>query len=345
MILADKLIDLRKKAGWSQEELAERMEVSRQSVSKWESAQSVPDMNRILKLSELFGVTTDYLLKDDLGPEAQEGQSLPVPDTDPPRREVSMEEASAYLKYRAFAARRAALGAMLFLLAAATALLALAAVIPEPERIYQIVLAVVGGVAALGMLGFAICFTVTAGTRGARFAYLKTEPLETAYGVDGMVKDRREKQGKRFKLRLALGIVLCAVAAWAIAIIHIYSRGGDHYGAVFTERIFVLITALLLILAAIGAQLIVEAVKTRSGYRFLLQEGRYSLQSKAEREHFKKMDRYLDLAFVFVAIAAFLIWGAACGDLLHALHLIVFPIATALYYAVRALIRAVRSKD
>ena len=55
MILADKIIYLRKKAGLSQEELAEKMGVSRQSISKWEGALSVPDMNRILRLSELFG--------------------------------------------------------------------------------------------------------------------------------------------------------------------------------------------------------------------------------------------------------------------------------------------------
>ena len=62
MILAEKIIDLRKKNGWSQEELAEKMEVSRQSISKWEGAQSVPDMGRIVRLSEVFGVSTDYLL-------------------------------------------------------------------------------------------------------------------------------------------------------------------------------------------------------------------------------------------------------------------------------------------
>ena len=62
MILADKIIDLRKKAGWSQEELAQQLGVSRQSVSKWEGAQSVPDLDRILALSRLFGVSTDYLL-------------------------------------------------------------------------------------------------------------------------------------------------------------------------------------------------------------------------------------------------------------------------------------------
>ena len=70
MILADKIIHLRKKMGWSQEELAEEMNVSRQAVSKWESAQSVPDLAKILQLSALFCVTTDYLLKDEI--EAEE---------------------------------------------------------------------------------------------------------------------------------------------------------------------------------------------------------------------------------------------------------------------------------
>ena len=64
MIFSDKLIALRRKAGWSQEELAERLNVSRQSVSKWESAQSMPDIDKIVQLSSLFSVTTDYLLKD-----------------------------------------------------------------------------------------------------------------------------------------------------------------------------------------------------------------------------------------------------------------------------------------
>ena len=90
MIFADKLIDLRKRSGWSQEELADRLGVSRQSVSKWESAQSVPDMNRILKLSELFGVSTDYLLKDELGPEGLARESLPVPDTEPPHTALTV---------------------------------------------------------------------------------------------------------------------------------------------------------------------------------------------------------------------------------------------------------------
>lgn len=53
MTLADKIIMLRKRQGWSQEELASRLNVSRQSVSKWEMAQSVPDLNKIVLLSRL----------------------------------------------------------------------------------------------------------------------------------------------------------------------------------------------------------------------------------------------------------------------------------------------------
>ena len=56
MILADKITKERKKNGWSQEELANQLGVSRQAVSKWESAGAVPDLQRILQMSELFGI-------------------------------------------------------------------------------------------------------------------------------------------------------------------------------------------------------------------------------------------------------------------------------------------------
>ncbi|MDE6476439.1 MAG: helix-turn-helix domain-containing protein [Erysipelotrichaceae bacterium] len=64
MTLADKIIKLRKQHGWSQEDLADKMDVSRQAVSKWECAQTIPDIEKILQLSQLFNVSTDYLLKD-----------------------------------------------------------------------------------------------------------------------------------------------------------------------------------------------------------------------------------------------------------------------------------------
>ena len=63
MNLADRIQDLRKRRGLPQEELADKLGVSRQAVSKWESGQSTPDIERIILMSEFFEVTTDYLLK------------------------------------------------------------------------------------------------------------------------------------------------------------------------------------------------------------------------------------------------------------------------------------------
>ena len=65
MKLSDKIIQLRKANGWSQEDLAERLNISRQSISRWEGATAQPDAANILQLSKLFGVTADYLLNDE----------------------------------------------------------------------------------------------------------------------------------------------------------------------------------------------------------------------------------------------------------------------------------------
>ena len=115
MIFADKLIDLRKKSGWSQEELAEKLNVSRQAVSKWEGAQSIPDMARIVQLSELFHVSTDYLLKDEM--EQADGTEI-VQDSsaEGPVRTIGMEEANAFLKVKEENSRRVAIAVMLCIL-------------------------------------------------------------------------------------------------------------------------------------------------------------------------------------------------------------------------------------
>ena len=125
MILADKIIALRKRAGWSQEELAERMQVSRQAVSKWEGAQAIPDIDKILALSRLFGVTTDSLLKDEI----EIDESARGADGAPVRR-VTLAMASEFLDWRWRAAVRsrevpgpAAMAGLLALLLASVAVL------------------------------------------------------------------------------------------------------------------------------------------------------------------------------------------------------------------------------
>ena len=63
MNIADRIQYLRKQKGYSQEQLEDKVGVSRQAVSKWESGQSTPDLEKIIAMSDIFGVTTDYILK------------------------------------------------------------------------------------------------------------------------------------------------------------------------------------------------------------------------------------------------------------------------------------------
>ena len=72
MTLAEKILSLRTQRGMSQDDLAEKLEVSRQSVSKWETAQSTPDLDKIIKLADLFGVSVDQLVRDGERPQPPE---------------------------------------------------------------------------------------------------------------------------------------------------------------------------------------------------------------------------------------------------------------------------------
>lgn len=91
MKLADKLIELRKEKGWSQEDFAEKLEVSRQAISRWENGTALPDAQNILRISKLFNVSADYLLMDDY-----DGQ------TDIPTVETVIEKTAPLVRKKKF---------------------------------------------------------------------------------------------------------------------------------------------------------------------------------------------------------------------------------------------------
>lgn len=76
MTLADRISEQRKIKGISQEKLAVELGVSRQAISKWESGQSVPELDKIVRMSDFFGVTTDYLLKG-IEPKTEDAPETP----------------------------------------------------------------------------------------------------------------------------------------------------------------------------------------------------------------------------------------------------------------------------
>lgn len=85
MALGERLTSLRKSRGMSQEQLAEQLELTRQTISKWELDQSTPDMEYIIKFSELFDVSTDYLLKGEEFAEPAPCEQVPTLQQKPPK--------------------------------------------------------------------------------------------------------------------------------------------------------------------------------------------------------------------------------------------------------------------
>ena len=117
MLLSEKILTLRKKNGWSQEELAEKYGVSRQSISKWEGNLSTPELSKIVLLSELFQVSTDYLLKEDVQPQTDTDAELPPMEAPSHSlRQVTLAEATAFIQAREQAAKKMALGTVLCIL-------------------------------------------------------------------------------------------------------------------------------------------------------------------------------------------------------------------------------------
>ena len=209
MILADKIVTLRKKAGWSQEELAQQLNVTRQSVSKWEGAQSIPDMEKILQMSRLFGVSTDFLLKDEMetsetAPEAEE----------PAARRVTMEEASRYLELRRQDAPKMALATLLCILSPAV-LLMMTAMSQQTARfgISEETAVGVGLCALLILVAAGVFLFLTCSARSREFRFLEEVPFETEYGVTGMVKERRKAFQEKYGWVQILGVVLCVLSA------------------------------------------------------------------------------------------------------------------------------------
>ena len=270
MILADKIIDLRKKAGWSQEELAEKLGVSRQSVSKWEGAQSIPDMNKILQLSELFGVSTDYLLKDSL--EAPEPLTAPEDADTEGATFVSMEEANAFLSYKVESAPRIALGVLLCILSPIALILLGGAQDTGRLALTEMQAAMIGLIVLLLMVAGAVLLFVLTGMKGSKYEYLEKNALDTAYGVSGMVRERMGREENDHTRRIAIGVVLCVLESIPLFALLLWRGEDDWYGCLGVSAI--------LVLAAVGVHSLVKASIPWGGYQMLLEQGDYSRASK-----------------------------------------------------------------
>ena len=208
MILADKIITLRKKAGWSQEELASQLGVTRQSVSKWEGAQSVPDLDKVVQMSRLFGVSTDYLLKDEL----EEEEFVESEADETPLRRVTMEQAARCLALRKACAPKIALAVAMCIISPVVIIFLSAMADAGLGGISEDLAAGLGVSVILVLVAIAVGMFLSCGAKTKEFDFLEKEPFETEYGVSGMVRERRKAYEPTASRCTILGVVLCILA-------------------------------------------------------------------------------------------------------------------------------------
>ena len=321
MILADKIVSLRKKAGWSQEELAEQLGVTRQSVSKWEGAQSVPDMDKVVQMSRLFGVTTDYLLKDEI-----EEQAAALVEESPLRR-VTMGQAADYLARRRAAAPKVSFAVLLCIVSPVTLLLL--AAMSEVQRfpISGNAAAGIGLCVMLVLLAVAVSIFLRADADVRDYRFLEEEPFETEYGVTGMVRQRQREYADTRTRYTTIGAVLYVLAA-APLFAAVCVDGSDllYVGAV----------GVLLVLVGIGCLFLVSAGVYSSAMERLLEEGDYARGQKKHRRVLGTVSTIYWLA----ATAVFLIYTyGPSGNGQPQYSWIIWAVAGVLYAAVMGVVR------
>ena len=298
MILADKIIEERKKLGLSQEELADKLSVSRQAVSKWEVAQTVPDLQKIIAMSELFSVSTDYLLKDDAAPERG---ITAESESDRPLRRVSLEEAHAYMSAAAEQSRRVALGVLLCILCPVLLIFLNALAGWSRCGITETAASVIGLAALFIQVAAGIFLFVQTRSRMAPFDYLEKENFETAYGVTGLVKEKKAAFEPIYIRFLSLGIILCVLSPLPLIIAALVNSA---------EILVISMTALLLCLVAIGVYMIIRVATVRSGYQVLLQEGEYNNREKQKNNAASAVSSI----YWCLVTSAYLVWSFISHD-------------------------------
>lgn len=330
MILAEKITKLRKQNGWSQEELAIKLGVSRQSVSKWESTASIPDLERIIKLAEIFEVSTDYLLKDSLeeditGVTVVESKSYENEDA----HIISLEEANAYMHLIQRISKRFALAVAACVVSPVILVLLSGMSEYGALAMTEEMAAGIGGIILLIIVIGAVTVFILDGIKLSKYEYLENDALFLQYGVAGIVESKQENFEPVFAKCIASGVALCIASVIPLLTLAALEKGDLSY---------VYGLCILLVLVAIGVYLFVWSGMMHSCYQKLLEQGDYEREKKWQNQKNAYLNRiywgsvtaiYLGISFLTNR------WGTTW---------IVWPCSGVLYVAVCGVAAIVRKR-
>ena len=334
MILSEKIMSLRKQNGWSQEDLSEKLDVSRQSVSKWESGASIPDIEKIVKMSQIFSVSTDYLLKDSDDDEMPD--SVPVfekeneADTLSQAKAISMEFATEFMDATKNASKKIATGVTLCI-TSPIILIILGALYESPAYNVSEGLAVGVGLAALFvMIACAVLMFIMEGMKLSKYEFLEKEPIKLMYGVEAVVNRKKEAFDPSFRMSIAVGVIFCILSVVPICIAS---------AARASDLICSVMIGVLLVLVSIGVFLFVSSGMVHSSHTKLLQEEDYTVESKENN----KRNQGAYGAYWCLVTAGYLAWSFITNGWDHTW--IIWPVAGVLFMPYKLIVDFLRNRD
>ncbi len=306
MIISDKILYLRKKVGYTQEELAEQLNVSRQSISKWESAQSIPDIDKIMKMAKLFSVSTDYLLRDEIEILDSDSSTVDLPDK---IEVVTIETANTFISAYTRHIHRIAIGVFLCIVAAVPLISANAFFGNSPyDNIAY----------AAGIILIFVCVVVAVGlfiysdNLISEYKYIIKGNFELSYNVSGIIKQQQKSYtALRTKNRIiSIGMLILSPIPLIVS------------GMLFDkDSIIISMLVFLITVVAFAVHRIISGEGMDECYKMLLSEGEYTAGNKKN----KKKKEVIGGVYWSLCIAIYLAWSFLTFD--WHITWIVWPIA------------------
>ena len=326
-MISERIIESRKKNGWSQEELAERMNVSRQAVSKWESGQSTPDIEKIIIMSELFGVTTDYLLKEEISYEKSE--MITANST----KRVSVDTAREYIAWRRIASVRIAIATFLCMLSVIP-LVILGGVSEYPQfGISENFAGAVGIITLIVTVSIAVAVFVWCGLKNSTYEFLDgKEHFEIERGVEGLVREVQSAYRSTYIKYNITGTCLCVLSPVSLIC-----------GA-FTENELLLVFALALtiLIAGVGVIFFIISGVRWASMQKLVKEGEYAPKEK-RKTSIRETVGFIYWLTVLAIFLSFVFFGSGRYD--YKFLGLIWPIAGILFAILMVVLNLFIDKD
>lgn len=249
MKLSEKIIALRQEKGWSQEEFAERMEVSRQSVSKWETGASTPELDRIVRMCELFGVPADHLINDQIDLSVSELSTR----ADGGVPSLSLDEAYAFVSARQSSAHHIALGV-------AACVASPAPMLAMEESFYYG--EALGTIILLAMVAWGVWQFIISGSRLKPFSHIRRGHFRPTVEARAWIQSAREQFRPALTREVALGVALCILSPGPTMLSDALGPTFEGIGA-----------AILLLIVAVGCYFLVHSGSIQNCYTTLQAAG------------------------------------------------------------------------